>query len=718
MNNIYRYNIDTDGIAVLTWDEKTAPVNVLSSTAVTALTHVVDEINTNDSIKGVVLASAKSDFVVGANLHEILAMPQASDSILTFVESLHRVMRAMETGGKPYVAALNGTALGGGLEIALACHHRVAAVNVNAKFGFPEVNLGLLPGGGGTQRWARMVGIEKALPWLTQGGQVGAEAALQAGLIDELVDGGKLIVSAKAWIKQHPDALQPWDVNLRDRHAAFRLPGGEVQSKQLTQIFMGAEAMLRKKTQGNYLAPQAIMEVLYEGCQLPIDQALTIEARAFVKLLLSSQSKAMIRTFFFALQDANKLKTRPAEVTKKVFKSIGILGAGMMGAGIAYSSAMSGMNVVLLDAEQDLADRGKSYSEGVLQKRLASGRITQEKMDVVLQRITATDDYNELTECELIIEAVFEDRNIKAEVTEKAEAVINPEAIFASNTSTLPITGLAQASRRPQQFIGLHFFSPVDKMQLVEVILGDDTSQETLAKSLDYIQQIRKTPITVNDSRGFYTSRVFKTYVLEGMAMLEEGVAPALIENAGKLAGMPVGPLALADEVTIELMDRIMTQTRKDLGDGIYESHPAEDVADFMVRKAQRIGKRSSKGFYDYDGRHKKIWSGLAEQYPVSDKQPNVEYVKNRLLVVQGVETLHCFQENVITNAMEADLGSVLGWGFAPFTGGVISYIETITGMEAFQGLANELADSVGERYRPPQLLADKIASKESFYSA
>lgn len=712
---IFTYDIDADGIALLTWNDEKAPVNSLSAAAIRGLQASVDELNANENVKGVVLASAKNEFVVGANLHEIFTLEQNAETLLAFVGEIHKVCRAMETGGKPYVAALNGTALGGGLEIALACHHRVAAANGKAKFGFPEVNLGLLPGGGGTQRWARMVGVEKSLPWLTQATQVGPEAALEAGLVDQVVVAHDVIAVAKAWIKENPEAFQPWDISLIDRKKKFRLPGGEVQSPKVAQVFMAGQAMLRKKTQGNYLAPQAIMEVLFEGCQVPIDQALQIEAREFVKLLLSDQSTAMIRTFFLALQDANKLKTRPKGVEKQSFKKIGVLGAGMMGAGIAYSSAMVGIEVVLLDTKQEAADRGKAYSENLLAKRLSRGKTTQEKVDQVLARITATTNFNDLAGCEMVIEAVFEDRNIKADVTVKAEAVLGTDAIFASNTSTLPITGLAEASQRPDQFIGLHFFSPVDKMQLVEVILGEKTSDDTLAKALDYIQQIRKTPITVNDSRGFYTSRVFKTYVMEGMALLAEGVSPALIENCGKLAGMPVGPLALADEVTTELMDRILTQTKKDLGDA-FVSHPAEEVCEFMVHTTKRIGKKVGQGFYDYDGRNKSLWAGLAERFPVKAEQPTAQYVIDRLLVVQGVETLHCFQENVITNAMEADLGSVFGWGFAPHTGGVISYIETITGMEKFKATADALAEECGVRYSLPAILAEKIAAKGSFY--
>lgn len=711
--NIFTHDIDAQGIAVLTWNDPNGPVNSLAQSAVVALGEAMDALLADDAVKGIVLTSGKADFVVGANLKEIQTMPQEPATILAFIRALHTILRKTEQGGKPVVAAMNGTALGGGMEVALGCHYRIAANNPKARFGFPEVNLGLLPGGGGTQRLARMLGIQAAMPWLLQATQVDPLAAQKAGLINEVVEADQLIARAKQWISENPKAcVQPWD------EKKFRMPGGEVQSAKVAQVFMGAQAMLRKKTMGNYRAPQLILQALFEGCQLPIDQALDTEARYFTELLLSDQAKAMIRTFFVALQDANKLKNRPQGVDKKRFTKIGVLGAGMMGAGIAYSSAMSGMDVVLLDTTQESADKGKAYSEGLLKKRVARGKMAQEKADATLGRILATTDFNDLKGCELVIEAVFEDRTIKADVTAKAEAVIGDDAIFASNTSTLPITGLAEASQRPAQFIGLHFFSPVDKMPLVEIILGEKTSEHTLAWALDYVQQLKKTPITVNDSRGFYTSRVFKTYVLEGMALLKEGVSPALIENAGKLAGMPVGPLALSDEVSLELMDRIGRQTQKDLGDA-YVPHPGDEVVQLMVHEWKRIGKKAAAGFYDYpaDPQAKKsLWSGLDNAFPQAEQQPDVDYVIDRLLYAQAVETLHCVSEGVIRRAHEIDIGSIFGWGFAPHTGGVISFIETMEGMEKFIVKADALADSMGERYRVPQMLRTMEAEGQSFY--
>lgn len=712
MSNIFSTDIDANGIAVLTWDDKNAPVNSLAQAAVKEFAEQIQALQANEKVVGIVLASGKKEFIVGANLHEIQTMKQDAQTLMDYIKSLHQLMRGMEQGGKPIVAALNGTALGGGMEIALACHHRIAADNDKARFGFPEVNLGLLPGGGGTQRLSRMIGIQAAMPWLMQATQAKPKEAQAAGLINEVVPAEELLAKAKEWLLTNPKSyVQPWD------DKKFRLPGGEVQTPKTLQVFMGAEAMLRKKTQGLYLAPQRILQTIYEGCQLPIDRALEVEARYFVELLLSKQAKVMIRSFFVNLQDINKLKNRPKDIEKKVFKKVGILGAGMMGAGIAYSSAMSGIEVVLLDTNQEAAERGKAYSDNLLNKRVSRGKMSKDKAETTLARILATTDFNDLKGCDLVIEAVFEDRTIKADVTKKAEAVLGADAIFASNTSTLPITGLAEASQRPAQFIGLHFFSPVDKMPLVEIIMGKETSQHTLAWALDYVQQIKKTPIVVNDSRGFYTSRVFRTYVQEGMAMLQEGVAPALIENAAKLAGMPVGPLALSDEVSMELMDRIGRQTKKDLGDA-YVSHPADSVVDKMVHQLNRIGKKSGVGFYDYPEEGKKsLWPELAKHFPVAENQLDVEVIKQRLLYAQAVETLHCVAEGVITRPSETDIGSIFGWGFAPNTGGVISFIETIEGLPNFVEQADQLADQLGERFRVPQLARDMLKAGKTFYA-
>ncbi len=709
--SIVSCEIDAQGIAVLTWNDPQRPVNSLAQAAVKSLSDAIDAVLSDATVAGIILTSAKKDFVVGADLYEIQTMDSDAALLLAFVRELHGVLRRLERGGKPVVAALNGSALGGGLEVALACHYRIAAANPKARFGFPEVNLGLLPGGGGTQRLARLLGIQAALPWLLQATQANAEVMQQAGILHEVVVPAALIARAKEWLLANPKAcVQPWD------QAGFKLPGGAVQSAAVAQIFMGAEAMVRQKTHGNYLAPQRILQALYEGCQLPLDLALDVEAKYFTELLLSNQSKAMIRTFFIALQNANKLKHRPQNIARKTFSTLGVLGAGMMGAGIAYAAAMQGIKVILLDAQQTTAERGKAYSEGLLNKRISRGKLSPQQAADVLQLITPTTEFEDLCGCELVIEAVFEDREVKREVTQKAETVVDSNVTFASNTSTLPITGLAQASQRPAQFIGLHFFSPVDKMPLVEVIVGEQTSQETLAWALDFVQQLRKTPIVVKDSRGFYTTRVFKSYVLEGMALLQEGVALALIENAGKLAGMPIGPLALSDEVSLELMDRIGQQAQRDLGDG-YPAHPGDTVVAYMVQEANRIGKRCGKGFYDYPATGKKqLWTGIHQRFPLSIEQPTVDLVKQRLLYAQAVEALHCVSEGVITLAHEVDLGSVLGWGFAPHTGGVLSYIETIEGMTTFLAQADQLAKLYGSRFTVPENFRQQVAEQRSFY--
>lgn len=715
--NIMQYHIDNDGIATLMWNDSNAPVNAMSQQAINALTETVEALVNDPQVTGVIVTSGKSEFVVGANLKEILTLKTGDrqhdiQQISAFIGDVHRLMRLMETSGKPFVAALNGSALGGGLELALACHHRIAARQSSARFGFPEVNLGLLPGAGGTQRLARLLGIEKALPWLTQGLQLDSDKAHAAGVIDEVIEAEQLLAAARQWLLDNPQPVQPWDMALKNKRHKFRLPGGEVQSAKVAQTFMAAEAMLRKKTYGNFMAPQEILQVVYEGCQLPIEQALTVEMRAFVELLLSDQATAMIR----GLQQLNKRSHRPKDCAKRQFKKVGILGAGMMGAGIAYSTSLKGLDVVLLDSEQQRARQGKAYSEQLLKKRVEAGKISQQSADKQLACILPTTDYADLSDCDLVIEAVFEDRSIKADVIAQAEAVVGKDTLLASNTSTLPISGLATACLREQQFIGLHFFSPVDKMPLVEIIVGEKTSEQSLAWALDFVQQLGKTAIVVNDSRGFYTSRVFKTYVLEGMALLNEGVAPALIENAGKMAGMPLGPLALSDEVSLQLMDRIARQTQADLGDA-YTPHPADAVVDYMVHHVDRIGKKVGRGFYDYLDGTKQLWSGLDDAFPVAAEQPGVDTVMQRLLYAQAVEALHCLSEGVISDPHQVDIGSIFGWGFAPYTGGVLSFVETIEGFERFIANADALVERCGDRFRIPHQLRELAQTGGSYYS-
>ncbi len=710
MTDLIRYEVDDQGIATITWDMANAPMNVLNADSIATYSDYVDRALDDDDVKGVVVTSARAEFIAGADLREIQKAPQRdAREMFDWIRNLQGIFRKQETGGKPFVAAVNGTALGGGLELTLACHYRVVADHPKIKLGLPEVKLGLLPGGGGTQRLPRLIGARAALPLMTQGKHRSPQQALDDGFVHAVVDADDLLDAARKYILEDGSATQPWDTR------TFRIPGGGVQTPKGYETFVGGAAMLQRETWGVYPAPAAIMTCVYHGLQLPIDQGLKVEARQFVHLAQGDEAQNMIRTLFFGINGANKLKRRPEDVPRQEYTKVGVLGAGMMGAGLAYSLAYSGVEVVLIDVDQANADKGKEHSANLLDKRISRGKMDEARKQEILDRITPTTDYAHLDGAQMVIEAVFEDRGIKAEVTQKAEAVLADDAIFASNTSTLPITGLAEASERPANFIGLHFFSPVHKMPLVEVIMGEETSDATLARSLDLVKAIRKTPIVVNDSRGFYTSRVFATYVQEGIAMLCEGVTPALIDNAGRLAGMPVGPLALADEVSLELMYKIAKQSKADLGDE-YTPHPAEPAIHKMVEDLERIGKKAKAGFYTYpeDGK-KHLWEGLAEHFPEADDQPDVETVQQRLLHIQGVEAARCYAEDVVTTATEADVGSVLGWGFCPQHGGVFSYIQTV-GLRRFVTECDALADDLGERFDPPQLLRDMAEKDEVFY--
>jgi len=712
MSDILTYTVDSDGIAILTWDDTGRPVNVINDGSTDAFTKVVEALAADDAVKGVVLTSGKRDFVVGADLEQFLAAGDDHKAIMGMLTKFHGALRTMEKSGKPFVAAMNGSALGGGLEVALGCHHRVAADNPKARFGFPEAQIGLLPGGGGTQRLPRMIGLRAALPFLLESKRIDAQAAQEMGVVDQVVSPSDLIETAKAWALANPQAAQPWD------DKKFKIPGGAVQTPKGIEAFMGGQAMLKAKTNGNYRAQQLIMQCVYEGCQVPIDTGLKLEIRYFTELLVSKQAKAMIRSLFFGIQEANKLKRRPEGFDKTEFKKVGVLGAGMMGAGIAYqAAAVGGLQVVLLDTSAENAAKGKAYSEALLAKRVKRGKMDQAKADAILSLIQPTTDFNDLAGCDLVIEAVFEDRTIKQDVLKKTEAAVDANCLIASNTSTLPISGLAEYVTDAENFIGLHFFSPVEKMPLLEIIMGDKTSQAALAKSLDFAQRIGKTPIVVNDSRGFYTSRVFATYVMEGLALLKEGVKPALIENAGKMAGMPVGPLALADEVSLGLMHHVQSQTKADLGDA-YKAHPADEVVGLFVEKLGRVGKKAGKGFYEYpESGDKRLWPDLAQHFPLADSQPDVETVKKRLLYIQCLETVRCMDEGVVETASEADVGSILGWGFAPFLGGVLSAMEVI-GLDQVVGDCQSFAQTCGERFTVPESLRAKAANGETFHAA
>ena len=707
------YQIDKDGVAILTLDVKDKPMNVMTPEFLVDIRELGAKIAADDKAKGAVLTSGKDTFMAGADLKAIVAEfgPEADvKQVYEWCRALQQAYRDLETCGKPVAVAINGTALGGGLELCLACHYRVAANNPKAVLGLPEVTVGLMPGAGGTQRMPRLMGIEPALQLMTQGKHLKPAEAVEAGFVHELVEPGQEVAAAKAWVLESGDPEQPWDKK------GFKVPGGAgLMNPSAIQTFMFGTSLLQKMTNHNYPAPITIMSSVYEGTVLPIDKALDIETKYFVSLLLHPVSRNMTRTLFINKGAADKLVRRPRDPEKRPVSKLGILGAGMMGAGIAFVSARAGMQVVLLDTSKQKAESGKDYSRELLQKRIDKGRTTAEKAADILERIHTTDSYDDLAGCELVIEAVFEDRKIKADVTAKTEAVIADDAIFASNTSTLPITGLAEASSRPDQFIGIHFFSPVDKMPLVEVIVGKETNDVAIAQALDYIQQIRKTPIVVNDSRGFYTSRVFGVYTGEGTRLLSEGVNPALIENVAKHAGMPVGPLAVTDEVTLELAYHVMKQTRDALG-ADYVPSPSDAVISKFVEELDRKGKRFGKGFYDYpEGGTKRLWPGLRDLYPLADEQPAAEEVKTRLLYSQAIETVRCMDEGVVTHPADADIGSVFGWGFPPYTGGTISYIET-EGLENFVAEADRLAETYGERFAVPGSLRAMAENGETFY--
>ncbi len=704
------YTVDGDGVATITWNMTDRSMNVLNDGSIAAFKEAVTTAIADKAVKGVIVASAKPDFVAGADLINLFKDVEP-ETMFGFSMNLQKLFRDIEKAGKPFVAAIPGTALGGGLEICLACHRRIAADNPKALIGLPEVTIGLLPGAGGTQRLPRLIGVRNALPMLLEGRKVDVKTALGMGILDEVVPAAELLSRAKAWILADGAAncAKPWDQKGYRMKDAAMTPAG-------AQTFTAGNAMLRAKTQGNYPAAQHIMSCVYEGSLVDIDTALRIESRYFIACARSDAARNMIRSLFVSVGEANKLANRPKGVPTQSYSKIGILGAGMMGAGIAFAASAAGLQVVLLDSSQAAADKGKAYSAGLLDKRVAAKKLKPELRDAQLALITATTDYALLQGCEMVIEAVFEDRSIKADVTKKAEAQLAETAIFASNTSTLPITGLAEASARPANFIGLHFFSPVDKMPLVEIIRGKQTSDETLARAMDFVKKIRKTPIVVNDSRGFYTSRVFATYVNEGLTLLAEGVNPALIENAGKMAGMPVGPLALADEVSLELMHRVRQQTKKDLGDA-YKADGSEPVLTLMVEKLGRLGKKAGKGFYDYpsDGK-KRLWAGLAEQFPQAAEQPDVQDVIKRLVFIQSVETARCLEENVVVDVRDADVGSIMGWGFPPFRGGTVSNIDTV-GVKPFVAECDKLAQKFGTRFTPPKLLRDMAEQGKRFYA-
>lgn len=705
------YSKDSNGIVTLTINLPNRSANVLNSIFYEGYTAALDRIESDPSVVGVILISGKPKiWVAGADIDTSF---EGNDPQRFFQlsEDLKVYFRRMEQLGKPVVAALNGTALGGGMELALSCHYRIALDDERIKFGFPEVGLGLLPGAGGVVRTPRLIGMQKGLEWLSQNKKYSPSQALEDGIVHELAeDMEELIGKASTWINANPDAKAPWDAVER-----YKIPGGGPQHPHIAPMLAVAPAMLRKETKGNYPAPIAIMSAMVEGCQVDFETASRIESRYFASLAAGQTSKNMISALWTQLNQIKKGHSRPSDVPPQTTSKVGVLGAGMMGHGIAYVSALSGMKVIMTDATQKNADKGKEKVAAILAKRVRRGRITQAKMDEILANINATDDYTYLNGCDLVIEAVFENRELKAKVTKIAESKMDQHGIFASNTSTLPITSLAEASGRPEKFIGLHFFSPVDKMQLVEIIVGQATDEETLAKAFDFVLAIRKVPIVVNDSRGFYTSRVFGTWTNEAMAMLSEGQHPHAIEMAGIQAGMPVGPLALMDEVSLTLANHVRQQTMAD-GDRdgkVSTDHPAFPVMDKMLELG-RSGRAAGAGFYDYENDNKRLWPGLIEIFLDGQEQLPQSEMIDRIIFIQSIETVRCLDEGVLRSVPDANLGAILGWGFAPFHGGPLQFINAY-GVGKFVERAHELAQTYGERFAPPQSLIKMTHSGETF---
>jgi 3-hydroxyacyl-CoA dehydrogenase/enoyl-CoA hydratase/3-hydroxybutyryl-CoA epimerase len=720
----FRFETDADGVALVTWDMPGRSMNVISADVIQEFGVIVDKIASDAAVKGVVFTSGKESFSAGADLTMLEAAGRdyrrlvkaegeeaAMRQFVAQIGAMSGLYRRLETIGKPVAAAINGVCLGGAFELALACHYRIVADLDKARVGLPEIKVGLFPGGGGTQRVGRLMQTSDALQMLFKGDQIRPAAAKAMGLVHDVAPAGEIVQRAKDWVKANPNAKAPWD------DPKFKLPSGRVFSPVGMQTWPAANAIYRRETYDNYPAAKAILQSVFEGLQLPIDLGLAVEARYLAKMVLSKEAAAMIRSLFLSMGELNKGARRPADIPATKLRKIGVLGAGFMGAGIAYVSASAGLDVVLIDRDQESADKGKAHSQKLISDQVAKGRAKTADRDALLAHIKPSADYGDLAGCDLVVEAVFEDRAVKAEATKKAQAVLGPDVIFATNTSTLPITSLADTALRPDNFIGVHFFSPVDRMMLVEIIMGEKTGAKALAAAMDFVRAIRKTPIVVNDCRGFYANRCVGAYIREAHLMLMEGVPPAMIENAARMAGMPVGPLALNDEVGIDLGWRILLATKKDLGVGAVDP-VQEKLLEAMVVTEKRFGRKNGKGFYDYPEKGpKSLWPGLSK---IAGKalDPDtlaVQELKDRFLVTQALEASRCMEEKVVTDPREADVGSILGFGFAPFAGGTLSYIDGL-GAARFVALAQSLAARHGERFKPNALLIDMAKNGESFY--
>lgn len=724
----FTIDVDSDGIALMTIDVPNQGMNVWDEHLIKDFSDFIPKFTSDETYKGLVICSGRdNNFMAGADLR----MLESQDTTLskdTFEQSfsMNKMLRDMETGGfterqlqregkkaKPVAAAIEGLALGGGLELTLACHYRVCADNPKIQLGLPEVLVGLLPGGGGTQRVPRLIGLQNAAQMITTGKSLKPKEALSQGLIHEIIEAGKVIDTAKAWVKNNIEkgVLAPWDVK------GFKIPGGAgAMNPKAVQFFMAANAMAVSQSKNNYPAIKAIASCLYEGTQLPMTQALKIETKYFMSLFADPTAQNMIRTLFVNKQAAEKGAQRPKGIEKADIKKVGVLGAGLMGSGIAHITAKAGMEVVSLDRTMEDAQKAIAYSQRILDKKVKRGRMTQDKADAFLARIKPTDDYDDLKDVDLIIEAVFERPDVKADVIKKTEAVIGKDVIFASNTSTLPIGGLAKNSERPDQFIGMHFFSPVEKMPLLEIIPHEGTGDKALAVAFDYNSKVRKTPIVVKDVRGFFTNQVFPPYINEAALMVTEGVSMPLIENCAAGLGLPIGPLAVSDDTTLKLGYDIMKSTQEEMGDK-YVPSGTEDFMTNMVTKWDRAGRRFGAGFYDYDenGKRLALWKGMTDHYPLAERQPSAEDVKQRLLYALLAPSARTWSEGVVPDPQSADLGAIFGLGFPPWTGGPLSYIDTI-GLDAYVATSDMLAQRHGARFNPPQKIRDMAKDGKTLY--
>ena len=721
MASDFTMSVGADGIAVILFDCTKRKMNTLTAAGWDSLAALVDKVESEEAIVGAVIASSKdSGFCAGANLGEMMdfAGVKPSDekvqrAVFDTLFRANQVARAIETCGKPFAAAIGGLALGGGLELALACHYRVAADDPAIQLGLPEATIGLLPGGGGTQRVARLLGLARAMPILQEGSTFDPQSALSLGLIHAVVPKGDELKAARNWILEGGDPVAPWD------RKDFMFPGGRPYSESGNAEFIAAAAGVAKSGLGNYPALMNIARAVYEGVQLPMDSAIVVETRYFVATLQSPTARAMIRTQFKSLPALRRGPAATKGEESRSIRKVAVLGAGMMGAGIAYVLAKAGLETVLVDVSVEAAENGKDYSRKLLDRLISKGKTSREAADLVLERIFPSDDYASVAGSDAVIETVFEDVSVKAEATRKALAHLAPNVLFATNTSTLPIIRLAAAHSDPSRFIGMHFHSPVDRMELVEVVVGDATAKTAVAEALSLVRQIGKTAIIAHDSPFFYTSRVFDTYIREGMEMLADGIAPVMIDQVARLTGMPRGPLELTDDVAIDLIDRIAGQRQQLLGEAASRRR-SDDVVDTLL-EAGRLGRKNGRGFYDYDPKgSKQVWSGLAELWPVTAPHSHpklTEEMRRRFLHRQALEAARCLAESVLDDPRHADVGAILGWGFPRWTGGPVSYIEQI-GVSRFVEECDALASRFGDRFATPKMLREMADSGGSFYPA